>query len=253
MKVSIPEADPGGNEGDVAALVRARDWGATPLGPIEAWPQSLRTLVDTLLASRFSMWMGWGPELRFFYNDAYRRDTLGVKHPRALGEPFREVWPEIWGDLEARIRTVLETGQATWDEALLLFLERSGYPEETYHTFSYSPLRDDAGRIAGLLSVVAEVTEQEIGDRRLTLLRDLAARLAATTGEGEVFAAVAAALAENPKDLPFTATYVFEEGEARARLACVTGLAPAHPAAPAVIALADAADGAPAAWPAAAV
>jgi len=119
-----------------------------------------------VLSSRFSMWMACGPELTFFSNDAYRRDTLGVKQPRALGRPFSEVWSEIWLDLEQRIRSVLETGEATWDEALLLFLERSGYREETCHTFSYSPLRDDGGRIAGLLSVVAEVTEQVIGERR---------------------------------------------------------------------------------------
>ena len=82
-------------ESELATRTRALDWSATPLGPIDAWPQSLRTIVDMLLTSRFSMWMGWGPALTFFYNDAYQRDTLGVKHPWALGRPFREVWAEI--------------------------------------------------------------------------------------------------------------------------------------------------------------
>ena len=91
------------------------------------------------------MWMAWGPELTFFCNAAYRRDTLGRKYPWALGRPASEVWAEIWDDIGPRIETVLSTGEATWDAALLLFLERSGYPEETYHTFSYSPLRDDDG------------------------------------------------------------------------------------------------------------
>jgi signal transduction histidine kinase/CheY-like chemotaxis protein len=231
VRGTLPSSD-----GDsVKALVRDHDWSASPLGPVARWPQSLRTVVDLLLSSRFSMWMAWGPELTFFYNEAYRRDTLGVKHQWALGRPFREVWSEIWLDLEQRIGTVLETVEATWDEALLLFLERSGYREETYHTFSYSPLRDDAGRIAGLLSVVAEVTEQVIGERRLALLRDLAARLSTATGEEAVLRAVQSALSADGRDLPFTATYLFDEDGSRARLACVTGLTAAQPAAPPTI------------------
>ena len=142
--------------GEIGELALSLDWASTPLGPVEAWPQSLRTAVRILLTSRFSMWMGWGEELAFLYNDAYRRDTLGRKHPWALGKPAREVWAEIWPDIGPRIQTVLETGTATWDEALLLFLERSGYPEETYHTFSYSPLSDDEGRTAGMFCVVME-------------------------------------------------------------------------------------------------
>jgi hypothetical protein len=114
----------------------AVDWAATPLGPPASWPQSLQTAVDIVLSSRFPMWMAWGPQLTFFCNAAYRRDTLGRKYPWALGRPASDVWAEIWADIGPRIGTVLATGQATWDEALLLFLERSGYPEETYHTFS---------------------------------------------------------------------------------------------------------------------
>ena len=119
-----------------------------------------------MLGSRFSMWMAWGPELTFFCNDAYRRDTLGKKYPWALGKPRREVWAEIWHDIGPRIETVIATGVATWDEALMLFLERSGYTEETYHTFSYSPLTDDDGAVAGMLCVVSEDTERVIGERR---------------------------------------------------------------------------------------
>ena len=131
------------------------DWDRTPLGQPERWPRSLASIVGVLLTSRFSMWMAWGPELTFFCNDAYRRDTLGKKYPWALGRPAREVWAEIWPDIGPRIETVLRTGEATWDEALLLFLERSGVPEETYHTFSYSPLAGDDGRIEGMLCVVS--------------------------------------------------------------------------------------------------
>ena len=132
-------------DGEIGRDLAAVDWTATPLGPPDGWPQSLRTAIDILLSSRFSMWMAWGPELTFFCNSAYRRDTLGRKYPWALGRPAGEVWAEIWNDIGPRIDKVLRTGGATWDEALLLFLERSGYPEETYHTFSYSPAPDDAG------------------------------------------------------------------------------------------------------------
>ena len=151
----------------------AVDWAATPLGPAEGWPQSLRTAVDILLSSRFAMWMAWGPELTFFCNAAYRRDTLGLKYPWALGRPAREVWAEIWPDIGPRIEHVLSTGEATWDEALMLLLERSGYREETYHTFSYSPLRDDDSAVVGMLCVVSEDTERVIGERRMATLRDL--------------------------------------------------------------------------------
>src|SRR5512139_30170 len=149
------------------------DWTETPLGPPAGWPQSLRTAVNILLSSRFSMWLAWGPDLTFFCNAAYRRDTLGRKYPWALGRPARDVWAEIWGDIGPRIDRVLSTGQATWDSALLLFLERSGYQEETYHTFSYSPLRDEAHRIVGMLCVVSEDTQQVISERRMATLRDL--------------------------------------------------------------------------------
>src|SRR5687767_13692491 len=154
----------------MAALMRSKDWSTTPLGPVDTWPQSLRTVVRVVLTSRFAMWMGWGPELTFFYNDAYGAMTLGAKHPWALGQPSSEVWKEIWSEVKPRIELVLESGAATWDESLLLFLERSGYLEETYHTFSYSPVSDDQGIIRGNFCVVSEETERVIGERRLTLL-----------------------------------------------------------------------------------
>ena len=169
--------------------IREFDWSQTPLGPIARWPQSLRTVVNILLSSRYAMWMAWGPDLTMLYNDAYR-PTLGIKHPWALGIGAREVWHEIWPDIGPRIQTVLETGQSTYDEALLLFLERSGFPEETYHTFSYSPLADDDGRICGMLCVVTEETERVIGERRVETLRDVASKLAATKTVDEVLQAV---------------------------------------------------------------
>ncbi len=159
---------------EMPRLVEDFDWASTPLGPAAAWPDSLKTVVRILLTSRFPMWMAWGPDLIFLYNDAYRRTTLGTKHPWALGKPAAQVWHEIWKDIGPRIRQVMETGEASWDEMLLLILERSGYPEETYHTFSYSPLSDSDGRIMGMLCVVMEDTVRVIGERQLASLGTLA-------------------------------------------------------------------------------
>lgn len=228
---------------DLAAV----DWATTPLGPPDGWPQSLRTAVRVLLSSRFSMWLAWGPELTFFCNNAYRRNTLGRKYPWALGRPAAEVWAEIWEDLEPRVDNVLSTGRATWDEALLLFLERSGYSEETYHTFSYSPLRDEHGAVAGLLCVVSEETERVIGERRMATLRDLGSDPTVAREEREVLAFDCTQLDRNRRDLPFTLIYLCDGDDAR--LAGATGIEPGHPVAPAVIPPADDS----AVWPVAAV
>jgi signal transduction histidine kinase len=225
--------------GALGQLVREFDWTKTPLGAIEEWPQSLKTVVRTLLTSRFAMWMSWGPELTFLYNDDYARMTLGKKHPWALGKPSREVWQEIWDDIGPRIHKVLETGEATWDEALLLFLERSGYREETYHTFSYSPLSGDDGTVAGHLCVVTEETDRVIGERRLKTLRSLAGELSQTITEEQVVSCIARCLGENQKDLPFTLLYLFTEDRNEARLACQTGMPEDHPAAPESIPLSE--------------
>jgi len=217
--------------GELGELVREFDWSKTLLGEIGGWPQSLKTVVRVLLTSRFAMWMGWGPELTFFYNDAYRRMTLGKKHPWALGRRSSEVWAEIWDDIGPRIRKVLESGEATWDEALLLFLERSGYREETYHTFSYSPLSGDDGKVAGHLCVVSEETDRIIGERRLKTLRSLATELSTTTTEDDVCASIAHSLGGNQRDLPFTLTYLFAKNGDYAYLACTSGIPEGHPAA----------------------
>ncbi|WP_053674806.1 SpoIIE family protein phosphatase [Streptomyces sp. WM4235] len=207
------------------------DWAATtPLGNPEGWPQSLKTTVSILLSSKFSMWMAWGPELTFFCNAAYRRDTLGRKYPWALGRPASEVWAEIWDAIGPRIDTVLTTGEATWDQALLLFVERSGYPEESYHTFSYSPLRDDAGHVVGMLCVVSEETDRVIGERRMATLRDLGSDPSVVRTEQEMLDFARLQLSRNPYDLPFTLTYLFQE-DGGAALAAATGIRDDHPAA----------------------
>ena len=220
----------------VARDLGAVDWAATPLGPRADWPQSLRISVRTMLSSRFAMWMAWGPELTFFCNDAYRRDTLGSKYPWALGRPAREVWAEIWPEIGPRIARVIQTGEATWDEGLRLYLERAGYSEETYHTFSYSPLADDHESVTGMLCVVSEETDRVISARRMATLRELGAAVSALLTPSEIYAAACDQLGRNRSDFPFALFYVAAEehkGESpQALLAGAVGLDAEHPAAP---------------------
>ncbi len=190
--------------------MRQRDWHATPLGTPDGWPASLRTMVRMMLTSRFAMWMAWGPELTFLCNDAYL-PTVGIKRDWVIGSRSDLVWAEIWGDIGPRIRHVLSTGEATWDEALLLYLERRGFTEETYHTFSYSPLTNDDGVTSGMLCVVAEVTERVIGERQLNVLRDLGTMLAAAATRAEVTSGLEHCLAPDARDVPFALVYLADE------------------------------------------
>jgi PAS domain S-box-containing protein len=142
----------------MAALMRSIDWSRTPVGPVASWPQSLKTIVRILLRSPQAMWMAWGPQRTFFCNDACKA-FLGATQTGALGTPADQVWAEIGSGIAPRIATVLETGTPACDARLLLSLERDGYFEEAYHTFSYSPLTDDCGIVAGLLCLITEDTD----------------------------------------------------------------------------------------------
>ena len=183
------------------------DWSQTPLGPVERWPQSLKTTVRIMLTSRYAMWMAWGPELTVFYNDAYT-PTLGIKHEWRWASLRRRSGPKSGLTSARGSSAVLSTGQATWDEGLRLLLERSGYAEETYHTFSYSPLADDSGEVSGMFCVVTEETERVIGERRMKTLRDLGARTALVKTVADACRFVATALDENTADVPFSLLYL---------------------------------------------
>ena len=218
--------------------IRAYDWAKTPLGPCESWPQSLKTAVHIMLTSRYAMWMAWGPELTFICNDAYL-PTTGLKRDWVLGARSDHIWAEIWIDIGPRIEHVLATGEATWDEQLLLYLERSGFTEETYHTFSYSPLFDDDGATAGMLCVVNEVTQRVFAERQLAKLRDLGGRLAGASTRIKVMAAFESCFLDDSPDLPFAFAFLGEEGRAQQKLVAAHGLAKTHPAATAQFWLGD--------------
>lgn len=150
--------------GDAGALMRDHDWSASPLGLLRSWPQSLRSVVGLLLGSKFPMFVAWGPELSFLYNDAYA-EILGAKHPSALGSRFQDIWPEIWNDISPIVSQALK-GNSTYHENLPLTIYRRGHGEQAWFTFSYSPTRDESGKVAGMFCVVTETTSQVLANRR---------------------------------------------------------------------------------------
>ncbi len=196
----------------MAAEMRSRDWSTHPLGDPRAWPDGLKVPLRMMLLSRFEMWLGWSDDVFFFYNDAYI-PTLGEKHPGALGVPMRIVWKEVYHDVEDRVVSVMRDSVATWDKALLLLLTRRGYPEETYHTFSYSPLRGDARATEGLMCVVSEETERVISERRLETLRTLALSLLLVHTRDNIVSGVESALRSNQFDFPFSQIFLFDKIE----------------------------------------
>ena len=213
--------------GEMGALMRSKDWRNTSLGPLGKWPRSLQVTAGICVSSRFDLIVWWGPELVTLYNDSYRR-TLGRKHPDALGKPGREVYPEIWDVIGPMLERVLATGEATWSADLLLLLERNGYPEETYHTFSYTPIRDEAGRIVGVITPVAETTDEVISQRRLLTLRDLASRSVDAKTETEAWEFAAKALSGNPYDIPFAVLYRLDRELTSAEAVAFAGISPGN-------------------------
>ncbi|WP_239806845.1 PAS domain-containing sensor histidine kinase [Croceicoccus hydrothermalis] len=149
---------------DMVERVRIHDWSPTSLGPVEDWPQSLRTAVDIMLGSGHAMCIAWGSERVFLYNDAYV-PILGSRHPEALGLTFAQVWPEIWDKIEPLVDSTF-AGKTNSFRDMPLSMTRNGYVEETFWTFSYSPIRDESGAVAGLLNVTMETTQNVIAERQ---------------------------------------------------------------------------------------
>jgi PAS domain S-box-containing protein len=220
--------------GELGALMRQYPWETSPLGPPSSWQQSLKMAIRIMLTSLQPIWIGWGDELTYFYNDPYK-SIIGGKHPPALGLPTREVWHEIWQDIGPMLDTALGGDQGTYVESQLLIMERNGYPEETYYTFSYSPIPNDDGRVGGIFCAKSDDTQRVIGERQLALLRELAAEAGQARNWREACEHSAAALKRNPHDLPFALIYMAEPDGATARLAGAAGIAAGHRAAPETI------------------
>ncbi|MGH8191162.1 MAG: GAF domain-containing protein, partial [Rhodanobacteraceae bacterium] len=226
--------------GELGARMRAFDWEDTPLGPPAEWPQSLKTAVRIMLTSRQPIWIGWGEHLTYLYNDAYR-SIIGGKHPWALGRPTREVWSEIWADIAPLLDAALRGDQGTYVEAQLLIMERSGYPEETYYTFSYSPIPNDRGEAGGIICANTDDTLRVTSERQLALLRDLATALANPhSGTDRACESAANALRGDTRDLPFAMIYFAEPDGGSLSLKGATGIEPGSPTAPSRVRLDEA-------------
>jgi signal transduction histidine kinase/DNA-binding response OmpR family regulator len=234
----IREIFPG--ESEMAQRMRALDWSRTSLGPVEQWPQSLRTSVSTCLDCAFPIILWWGPELTILYNDEYSQ-FLGPKHPAALGQPGLNVWAEIADVIGPMLSQVYERGQATRSRDLLLHIDR-GYPEEAYFSFSYSPIHVEGGKVGGVFCPVIETTEKIIGERRLRTLRDLAATCKGAAREVSVYEAAGTVLAANPHDIPFALIYCIDDSADQARLAAVAGIRAGGAASPESVLLNEPAD-----------
>jgi PAS domain S-box-containing protein len=219
--------------GEMGALIRGYDWNSTPLGSPDGWPQSLKTAVRIMLSSRQPIWIGWGSDLVFFYNDPYKT-IIGGKHPWALGRPTRVVWSEIWDDIAPLLETAQTGTEGTYVEERLLIMERNGYEEETYYTFSYSPIPDDHGDVGGIICANSDDTARVIGERQLKLLRELAAAATNVQTVQQACRSVSAALSANRADLPFALLYL-RHAELGYELASSSGIERGHPAAPSAI------------------
>jgi PAS domain S-box-containing protein len=215
----IPEFLAGG--GEMGARIREYDWSGTPLGPIQSWPHSLRTCIRIMLTSRQPIWIGWGKELIKFYNDPYKA-IVGGKHPRALGSPASVVWKDIWKDIEPMLKRVMENDEGTYAESQLLIMERNGYPEETYYTFSYTPIPGDDGGTAGMICANTDDTDRIISQRQLRTLTHLGKCLTGSRSNDDIISRTLETLKENAQDFPFVRFYCMEADGAK--LFCPPGV-----------------------------
>jgi GAF domain-containing protein len=210
--------------GDMGKLIASSDWTRTPIGPVDQWPQSLRTAVGICLSSRFPMLIWWGPDHVMLYNDAFRPILGSTKHPQAMGATGVQVWPEIWHVIAPMLHGVRECGEATWSDDQMLLLDRNGYVEECYFTASYSPIRDETGEVGGVLTAVTETTERVLGERRLRTLSELAEDTAESRTAEEACDRAAEALARNRADLPFVLLYLLDDNAKIGRLTAASGV-----------------------------
>ncbi|MGZ4787144.1 MAG: ATP-binding protein [Terriglobales bacterium] len=215
--------------GQMGAAMCSYDWSKSTLGTVDQWPHSLRVAIRILLGSSYPIYIAWGREYTQFYNDSYL-PILGIKHPDALGKGTPHTFAEIWDFIGPMFDRALEKGEATGATDQILFLERNGYPEECYFTFSYSPIPgDDPDAVGGVFVTALETTDRVIEERRLTLLRDLASRCAEARTEEDVFRAAATTLASDLHDMPFSLVYTHDRATGRMNLAGSAGIAADHP------------------------
>ena len=218
--------------GQMAKLIRATDWSKTRLGPIDAWPQSLRTTVSLVQASNSPISLSWGRGHVQIYNDGYW-PICGAKHPSSMGQDFRDCWASAFPVIGDAYKSAW-AGRSAYLEKMRMFLDCRGALEETWFTFSFSPVTDESGRIGGLFHPVTELTGQMLSERRTRALHELATHTARARTRDDAFALCVEAFAEDDRDLPFVLLYAVGD-DLVARLAAQTGIESGHVAAPEAI------------------
>ncbi len=207
--------------GEMGRLIREFDWSQTSLGALSQWSESILAATNVCVNSKFEICLWLGSDLIFVYNDAYI-SSLATKHPIALGKPGREVWWDIWDTVGPMLRRVVETGEPTFSEDLLLEMQRRGFKEETYYTFSYSPIIE-RGEIKGVFTALKETTERVVGERRLRTLRELGQEVIEAKTPRRAVEIAAEVISRNDKDLPFALIYILTT-DGVAELVSHTGL-----------------------------
>ncbi|KTT36481.1 ATP-binding protein [Pseudomonas rhizoryzae] len=225
--------------GEMAALMRQKDWSQTPFGPLETWSTALRSAVSICLGSRFPIVLYWGETRALIYNDAWS-PVPGRKHPWALGRPGWEVWAEIWDIIGPMFDHVMQTGEATWSEDQLLPLNRFGYVEECYFYYSYSPVRGDRGEVEGIFTAVTETTYRVLAERRERLLRSVSEATSATRAAADACREGVQRLHGVPEESPFCLAYLRDPATGTLQRVAVAGLAADDELAPAEISAAQA-------------
>jgi PAS domain S-box-containing protein len=210
--------------GEAGALLRSIDWARTPLGPVEAWPWSLKTTIGTVLHSRHPMFLWWGPELIQVYNDAYTPSFGHGKHPAAMGQRGRDCWDEIWPIIGPQIEDVRARGLPSWHEDHLVPIFRNGHIEEVYWTYGYSPVFVEDGTVGGVLVVCTETTARVVAARRLRASHVVAEQTGVATERAGVLPLAMEALGSDPGDVPYALAYRWDRGGTRARRVTSLGL-----------------------------
>jgi PAS domain S-box-containing protein len=203
-------------DSEMARRMRSLDWSRTGLGSPAAWPAPLKTAVSICLNSRYPMFVWWGADLVKLYNDAYI-PVLGTRHPAALGRHAREVWSEIWEVLGPQAEIVMSEGRATWNDRQLLVMQRNDFVEETYFSWSYSPIFSHSGEVQGVFCACTEDTARVLGERRLLSLHAMATRASESRSAEEACVRGAGAIEENPRDIPVAVVYLRDASSAHAR------------------------------------
>jgi PAS domain S-box-containing protein len=201
-----PSPAPFAGGGQMGELVRHYDWNQHRLGNPEGWPKSLQTGVRMMLQSGYPMFIWWSQELYMFHNDAYAPTFVG-RHGEVLGAKAREVWADVWGQLGGVVEDILANGNSFYAEDMRVVPERKGFREETYWTFSYSPMPDDSGKVNGIFCACSDVTDKVLSERRMSTLHQLTEGSLSRQTVEQVCAHTLAVLGKNAADLPLAALY----------------------------------------------